>query len=85
MDSEPTDKDLLSRLSTDPAAFETIETAPGESATSDRAIRDDYKWLPDTAANLSLLTPAGAVPAGFTQVPNAGAGNQGARFRCGGA
>jgi hypothetical protein len=75
MDSEPTDKDLLSRLSTDPAAFETIETAPGESATSDRAIRDDYKWLPDTAANLSLLTPAGAVPAGFTQVPDAGAGN----------
>jgi hypothetical protein len=53
----------------------TIETAPGESAASDRAIRDDYKWLPDTAANLSLLTPAGAVPAGFTRVPNAGAGN----------
>ncbi len=62
----------------DPATYlpiRTIETAPGESATSDRAIRDDYKWLPDTAANLSLLTPAGAVPAGFTQVPNAGAGN----------
>ena len=38
-------------------------------------IRDDYKWLPDTAANLSLLTPAGAIPAGFTQVPNVGAGN----------
>ncbi len=53
----------------------TIETAPGESVASDRAIRDDYKWLPDTAANLSLLTPAGAIPAGFTQVPNAGAGN----------
>ena len=53
----------------------TIETAPGESVASDQAIRDDYKWLPDTAANLSLLTPAGAVPAGFTQVPNAGAGN----------
>lgn len=53
----------------------TIETAPGESVASDRAIRDDFKWLPDTAANLSLLTPAGAVPAGFTQVPNAGAGN----------
>jgi len=62
----------------DPATYlpiRTIETAPGESATSDRAIRDDYKWLPDTAANLSLLTPAGAVPAGFTQVPNAGAGD----------
>jgi hypothetical protein len=62
----------------DPATYlpiRTIETAPGESAASDRAIRDDYKWLPDTAANLSLLTPAGAVPAGFTQVPNAGAGN----------
>jgi hypothetical protein len=62
----------------DPATYlpiRTIETAPGESAASDRAIRDDYKWLPDTAANLSLLTPSGAVPAGFTQVPNAGAGN----------
>jgi hypothetical protein len=52
----------------------TIETGPGESVASDRAIRDDYQWLPDTAANLSLLTPAGAIPAGFTQVPNAGAG-----------
>jgi hypothetical protein len=62
----------------DPATYlpiRTIETAAGESAASDRAIRDDYKWLPDTAANLSLLTPAGAVPAGFTQVPDAGAGN----------
>ena len=60
----------------DPATYlpiRTIETAPGESSASDRAIRDDYKWLPDTAANLSLLTPAGAVPAGFTQVPNADA------------
>ena len=62
----------------DPATYlpiRTIETAPGESAASDRAIRDDYKWLPDTAANLSLLTPAGAVPAGFTQVSNASAAN----------
>jgi hypothetical protein len=62
----------------DPATYlpiRTIETAPGESVTSARAIQDDYKWLPDTAANLSLLTPAGAIPAGFTQVPNAGAGN----------
>ena len=73
----------------------TIETAPGESAASDQAIRDDYRWLPDTAADLSLLTPAGAVPAGFTQVPDAGAatrvlaGKASARwpseriFRCG--
>jgi hypothetical protein len=62
----------------DPATYlpiRTTETAPGESAASDRAIRDDYKWLPDTAANLSLLTPARAVPAGFTQVPDAGAGH----------
>jgi hypothetical protein len=62
----------------DPATYlpiRTIETAPGESAASDRAIRDDYEWLPDTAANLSLLTPAGAVPAGFTQVSNASAAN----------
>ena len=62
----------------DPATYlpiRTIETAPGESVTSDRAIQDDYEWLPDTAANLSLLTPAGAIPAGFTQVPNADPGN----------
>jgi hypothetical protein len=62
----------------DPATYlpiRTIETAPRESVASDRAIRDDYKWLPDTAANLSLFTPAGAIPAGFTQVPNAGAGD----------
>jgi hypothetical protein len=44
-----------------------IDTAPGVSQTSDQAIRDDYRWLPDTQANLSLLTPAGAIPAGFTQ------------------
>jgi hypothetical protein len=66
----------------DPASYlpiRTIETAPGESAASDRAIRDDYKWLPDTAANLSLLTPAGAIPAGFTQVrPGSGSGRNGA-------
>jgi hypothetical protein len=66
----------------DPATYlpiRTIETAPGESAASDRAIRDDYKWLPDTAANLSLLTPAGAIPAGFTQVlPGSGSGRNGA-------
>ena len=55
--------------------FRTIETAPSESAASDRAIRDDFKWLPETAANLSLLTPAGAIPPEFTQVPDAGAGN----------
>jgi hypothetical protein len=53
----------------------TISTAPGQSVTSSRAIRDDYKWLPDTPANMRLLTPAGAIPAGFTQVPNAGTGN----------
>jgi hypothetical protein len=44
-----------------------IDTAPGVSQTSDQAIRDDYRWLPSTAANLRLLTPAGAIPAGFTQ------------------
>jgi hypothetical protein len=47
----------------------TIETRPGESAASSRAIRVDYQWLPDTPANMRLLTPAGAVPARFTQVP----------------
>jgi len=44
-----------------------IDTAPGVSPTSDQAIRDDYRWLPATKANLRLLTPAGAIPAGFTQ------------------
>ncbi len=44
-----------------------IDTAPGMSETSDQAIRDDYRWLPSTRANLRLLTPAGAIPAGFTQ------------------
>jgi len=44
-----------------------IDTAPGMSQTSDQAIRDDYRWLPATQANLRLLTPAGAIPAGFTQ------------------
>ena len=44
-----------------------IDTAPGVSQTSDQAIRDDYRWLPATQANLSLLTPAQAIPAGFTR------------------
>jgi len=44
-----------------------IDTAPGVSPTSDQAIRDDYRWLPSTKANLRLLTPAGAIPPGFTQ------------------
>ncbi|HEX5301532.1 MAG TPA: sigma factor, partial [Streptosporangiaceae bacterium] len=35
-----------------------IDTAPGVSQTSDQAIRDDYRWLPATKANLRLLTPA---------------------------
>lgn len=45
-----------------------IDTAPGVPLTSDKAIRDDYRWLPATAANLRLLTAAAAIPAGFTQV-----------------
>jgi len=44
-----------------------IDTAPGVSPTSGQAIREDYRWLPATKANLRLLTPAGAIPAGFTQ------------------
>jgi hypothetical protein len=44
-----------------------IDTAPGMSQTSDQAIRDDYRWLPATQANLRLITSAGAIPAGFTQ------------------
>lgn len=45
-----------------------IDTAPGESASSPQAIREDYRWLPATAANLRLITLAGAIPAGFRQV-----------------
>jgi hypothetical protein len=44
-----------------------IDTAPGVSPASDQAIRDDYRWLPATQANLRLLTPAEAIPPGFTQ------------------
>jgi hypothetical protein len=45
-------------------------TVDGQRAihlTEHLAIRDDYRWLPATQANLRLLTPAGAIPAGFTQ------------------
>jgi hypothetical protein len=44
-----------------------IDTAPGVSATSPQAIRDDYRWLPATPANLRLLTTAAAIPSGFTR------------------
>jgi hypothetical protein len=46
----------------------TVSTPPGVPASSPRAIRDDYTWLPDTAANRHLLTRAAAIPAGFRQV-----------------
>jgi hypothetical protein len=45
-----------------------IDTAPGVPLTSGKAIRDDYRWLPATAANLRLITATAAIPAGFTQV-----------------
>ena len=44
-----------------------IDTAPGVSPASPRAIRDDYRWLPATRANLRLLTTAAAIPSGFTR------------------
>ena len=44
-----------------------IDTAPGVAATSPRAIRDDYRWLPATPANLRLLTTAAAIPSGFAR------------------
>jgi hypothetical protein len=53
----------------------TIGTSPGESPDSPRAIRDDYQWLPATAANERQLTPAEAIPAGFTQVKPGPAGH----------
>jgi hypothetical protein len=42
-----------------------IDTARGVPETSPRAIRDDYRWLPATRANLRLLTTAAAIPSGF--------------------
>jgi hypothetical protein len=42
-----------------------IDTARGGPETSPRAIRDDYRWLPATRANLRLLTTAAAIPSGF--------------------
>jgi hypothetical protein len=71
-DSGPPDEELLqpAEAAGVPGTYlpiREIGTAPGMSQTSDQAIRDDYRWLPDTQANLSLLTPAGAIPAGFTQ------------------
>jgi hypothetical protein len=54
----------------------TIGTSPGESPASPRAIRDDFQWLRATAATERQLTPAGAIPPGFTQVkPGGSAGN----------
>ena len=47
-----------------------IAVAPGQRLTSPSTIRDDYRWLPATPANLRLLTAAGAIPPGFTQVPS---------------
>jgi DNA-directed RNA polymerase specialized sigma24 family protein len=46
----------------------TVSTPAGDPASSPQAIRDDYTWLPDTAANRSQLTRAVAIPAGFRQV-----------------
>jgi hypothetical protein len=47
-----------------------VAVAAGQRFTSPSTIRDDYKWLPATPANLRLLTAAGAIPPGFTQVPS---------------
>jgi hypothetical protein len=46
----------------------TVSTPPGVAASSPQAIRDDYTWLPDTAASRRQLTRAAAIPAGFRQV-----------------
>jgi hypothetical protein len=45
-----------------------LDTAPGQSPTSDQAIQTDDRWLPATAANLRLITTAAAIPPGFTEV-----------------
>ncbi|HEV8222649.1 MAG TPA: hypothetical protein VGQ05_20475 [Streptosporangiaceae bacterium] len=46
----------------------TVSTPPGVPASSPQAIRDDYTWLPNTAASRRQLTRAAAIPAGFRQV-----------------
>jgi len=46
----------------------TVSTPPGVPASSPQAIRDDYTWLPSTAASRRQLTRAAAIPAGFRQV-----------------
>jgi hypothetical protein len=45
-----------------PASYLPIREVDGAAGT----IRDDYRWLPASRANLRLLTPAGAIPAGFS-------------------
>ncbi len=55
----------------DPATYlpiREISAPPGAPLTSSQAIRDDYVWLPDTPANLRLVTAAAAIPPGFTEV-----------------
>jgi hypothetical protein len=55
----------------DPATYlpiREIDTAPGLPRSSDQTIQEDYQWLPDTPANLRLLTAAAAIPPGFTEV-----------------
>jgi hypothetical protein len=46
----------------------TIGTARAMSPASDQAIRDDYRWLPATPANLRMVSATPAIPAGFTRV-----------------
>jgi hypothetical protein len=52
----------------DPTTYlpvQEIDIPSGQTAHSDQAIRTQYEWLPATQANLSELTPAGAIPPGF--------------------
>jgi hypothetical protein len=59
------------RMWVDPQTYlpiRTTGTSAGEALNSPRAMRDDYQWLPATAANKQQLTPASAIPAGFTEV-----------------
>jgi hypothetical protein len=61
----------LIRLWVSPATYlpiREIDTAAGVPENSPQAIRNDYRWLPASPASLRLLTPAAAIPAGFTRV-----------------
>jgi hypothetical protein len=61
----------LLRLWVDAETFRPIReigAAPGVDANGPQVIRNEFRWLPATAANLALIDPEEAVPTGFQEV-----------------